>query len=209
MTDWSEWHQAYQDASSSLSDRLRVVQQRIDDWLDVTAPDPVTVVSACAGDGRDLLGVLEHRSDRARVSATLLETDRRNAARAVDEVSRLGLTGVAVRRLDAGISDAYAGAVPADLVLLCGIFGNITDDDVHGTIRKASQLCRRGAVVIWTRHRRPPDLTPNIRRWFSDHEFVEVDFVAPDGALFSVGVHRFIGEPAPLGNDVRLFTFTR
>ncbi len=197
MTDWSEWHQAYQDASSSLSDRLRVVQQRIDDWLDVTAPDPVTVVSACAGDGRDLLGVLEHRSDRARVSATLLETDRRNAARAVDEVSRLGLTGVAVRRLDAGISDAYAGAVPADLVLLCG------------TIRKASRLCRRGSVVIWTRHRRPPDLTPNIRRWFTDDAFVEVDFVAPDGALFSVGVHRFIGEPAPLGNDVRLFTFTR
>jgi hypothetical protein len=43
------------------------VPGHIDRWLDVTAPSPGTVVSACAGDGRDLLvllcGIFGHISD--------------------------------------------------------------------------------------------------------------------------------------------------
>jgi hypothetical protein len=66
---------------------------------------------------------------------------------------------------DASLSDAYAGAVPADLVLVCGVFGNVGDGDVERTVRVLSSLFARGATVIWTRHRRPPDLTMSIRRW--------------------------------------------
>jgi hypothetical protein len=36
-----------------------------------------------------------------------------------------------VRHVDAPQTDAYLGAVPADLVLLCGIFGDLTDSDVQ------------------------------------------------------------------------------
>ena len=32
-------------------------------------------------------------------------------------------------------TDAYTGAVPADLVLLVGIFGNITPADIQRTVR--------------------------------------------------------------------------
>lgn len=42
----------------------------------------------------------------------------------------------------------YADAVPADLVLLCGIFGNIPDADVQATVRAAPQLCAPGAEVV-------------------------------------------------------------
>lgn len=63
--------------------------------------------------------------------------------------------------------------------------------------------------MIWTRHRQDPDLTPQIRDWFSEHGFVERDFVAPEHALYSVGVHRFLGDPKPLEKGQRLFTFNR
>lgn len=208
-TDWDAWHDDYADPASALSERLRVVQTHIDEWLDATAPRQVTVISSCAGDGRDLLEVLERRADAARVSGTLVEADPRNAARAEAHVARLGLGGLEVRCTDAGTSTAYVGATPADLVLLCGIFGNISDEDVQRTILAAPQLCEAGARLIWTRHRRAPDLTPAIRGWFRDEGFDEEHFVAPDHAAYSVGVQRFVGEPAPLVIDERLFTFVR
>jgi hypothetical protein len=209
MTDWDSWHADYSDPSSLLSERLRLVQRHIADWLDASAPAPVTVLSSCAGDGRDLLGVLEGRKDANRVTATLIEADARNAQRATDHIVRTGLTNVQVRCTDAGTGNAYLGAAPADLVLLCGIFGNIADEDVHRTIAATPQLCDRNARVIWTRHRQAPDLTPRIRQWFRQHRFEEEHFDAPDHAIYSVGVHRFMGVPEPLETEQHLFTFIK
>lgn len=209
MTDWEAWHADYGDPSSLLSLRLRLVQHHIAGWLDATAPAPVTVLSVCAGDGRDLLDVLRGRDDPHRVTATLIEADNRLATRARESAARLDLAGVDVRCTDAGTTNAYIGAVPADLVLLCGIFGNVTDQDVHRTVTIARQLCNENAVVIWTRHRQPPDLTPRIRGWFREQAFEEVAFHAPEHAIYSVGVHRFAGLPQPLAPGQDLFTFTR
>ncbi len=71
------------------------------------------------------------------------------------------------------------------------------------------QLCGRGATVLWTRHRREPDLTGTIRRWMEEAGFAEVSFTAPDDAVYSVGRHRFLGEPRTLETGVRLFEFVR
>lgn len=35
--------------------------------------------------------------------------------------------GIEVVHGDAGTTDAYTGAVPTDVVLLCGVLGNLTD----------------------------------------------------------------------------------
>lgn len=209
MTDWSAWHGDYADPGSALSQRLREVQRHIRTWLDATVPAPVTVVSMCAGDGRDLLEVLDGRPDGDRVTATLVEADERNVERARAHIERLGPSRVEVRRSDAGNTDAYAGAVPADLVLACGIFGNIEDGDVRRTVGALPQLCAGNATVIWTRTREAPDLTPRIRDWFAADGFEELDFTAPQGALWSVGAHRLRGPPAPLVADQELFTFVR
>jgi hypothetical protein len=209
MTDWRAWHHEYADPQSELSQRLAVVQRHIRSWLDSTGPSPVTVVSMCAGDGRDLLEVVDGRNDADRVTATLVETDERNVERARAHISRLGLHRIRVRRRDAGNTDAYAGAVPADLVLACGIFGNIDDHDVRGTIAALPQLCAENATVVWTRTRKAPDLTPRIRTWFAEQDFEEIGFTAAQEGLWSVGVHRFHGQPAPLLADQELFTFTR
>lgn len=207
-TDWSQWHDAYARPGSGLADRLAAVRSQIGRRLDTTAPRPVRVISACAGDGRDLLGVLAGRPDADRVSALLVERDPALAGRA-REAARPLPARVDVQEADAARSDVYADAVPADLVLLCGIFGNVSDADVRATVEAAPELCAPGAEVIWTRHRDHPDLTPSIREWFAVAGFQEVAFVAPDADPWSVGVHRLVAAPRPLVSGRSWFTFVR
>jgi hypothetical protein len=208
-TDWDAWHQPYESPGSPLARRLRIVQGAIAAELDATAPRPVRALSVCAGDGRDLIEVLASRHDADRVTANLLEQDSRCAARAEARIEEAGLGAVTVTRADASHSNAYREFVPVDLLLLCGVFGNVGDSDVRLLIDTLPQLCRSGALVIWTRHHRPPDLTPSIRRWLHEARFDEVSFTAPSDVVLSVGVHRFAGEPAPLVPGQRLFTFVR
>lgn len=207
-TDWSQWHDAYARPGSGLADRLDAVRAQIDRRLDDTAPDQVRVISACAGDGRDLLGVLAGRPDADRVTALLVEYDRELATRASEAAKALPAR-VDVRQADAAQSDVYAEAVPADLVLLCGIFGNVSDADVRTTVEATPQLCAPGAEVIWTRHRADPDLTPSIRAWFADAGFQEMAFVAPETDQWSVGVHRLVVDPRPLVSGRSWFSFFR
>ncbi|GAA1633743.1 hypothetical protein GCM10009744_22880 [Kribbella alba] len=207
QTDWEGWHSAYADPESALSRRLLVIQGLIGEWLDRTAPEPVRVVSVCAGDARDLLQVLRARGDAPRVSATLLEYNARNVERA--RAAADDLAGIEVRQVDAGQTAAYQGALPADLVLLAGVFGNISDDDVRTTIEALPGMCSAGALVIWTRHRGAPDLSGNIRGWFGTAGFVQESFTAPDDAVFSVGSHRFAGTPRPWTAEKELFSFVR
>jgi hypothetical protein len=208
MTDrWVAWHQAYDEPGSFLHRRLALVQHEIRSVLDERSGQATRIVSMCAGQGRDLLEVLSGRVDLASVRARLVELDGVNAETARSTAAAHGLHGVEIVERDAGEVGAYAGAVPADLVLVCGVFGNITDDDIRRTIALLPQLCAAGARVIWTRHRRPPDLTPSIRHWFEDADFEPTAFHAPDDSFFTVGVHRFAGTPAPLEAGARLFTF--
>jgi hypothetical protein len=204
---WQRWHDAYADPVSALSQRLRAVQRRIVAAVEAAPPGEVTVVSACAGQGHDLAGALTGHPRAPDVRGRLVELDPSNAAAARVRVADAGLTGVEVLTTDAGLSDSYIGAVPADLVLLCGVFGNVPDADVERTVQHAGQLCSAGATLIWTRHRRAPDLTPAIRGWFRDNGFEEIGFDSPDDASFAVGTARFSGRPSPLPPGLRLFAF--
>ena len=208
--DWVAWHESYADPQSPLSRRLRVVQEQVHRWLDDTAPRPVRILSLCAGEGRDLVEVLRARDAASRVLAVLVELDERLVSRARRAVDEAGLAGsVEVRQGDAGDPAVWADAVPADLVVLVGLFGNISDGDVRATVRCLPMLSAAGGRVLWTRHRRQPDLTGAVRGWFAEASFREQSFTAPDDALFSVGVHDLAGPPAT-GNPPRpLFTFTR
>jgi hypothetical protein len=201
--DWRKWHEGYDHAGSPLYDRLGIVQRCIAEALDARPAGPIRVVSMCAGEGRDLLGVLRDHPRARDVEARLVELDPELGANAAAAAP----PGVEVVCTDAGLLDAYEGAVPADLVLACGVFGNVTDGDVEHTVSTLPELCAPSGVVIWTRHRRPPDLTVDIRRWFAENQFDELAFVAPDEHLFTVGMHRFRGRPRPRVAGERLFTF--
>ncbi|MEH0934442.1 hypothetical protein V6U80_04695 [Micromonospora sp. CPCC 205543] len=110
-------------------------------------------------------------------------------------ISAARLDGITATQADAGDFATYRTAAPADLVVLAGVLGNISDGDVQSTIGALPRLCASNATVIWTRTRRHPDLTPAIRGWFADAGFAEEAFHAPSDVLFSVGVHRFHGQP--------------
>jgi hypothetical protein len=157
-----------------------------------------------------VLGVLPSHPRRDDVRACLVELDPVLAARARRRADDAGLAGVEVRTADAALVDGFADAAPANVVLVCGIFGNISDDDIERTVVALPQLCERDATVLWTRHRRPPDLTPTIRDWFSREGFDELAFEAPEVARWvSVGAACLRADPQPLEPGTRLFTFTR
>ena len=126
----------------------------------------------------------------------------RGAARATDVSSSIHVVNA-----DAAVTSAYAGAVPADIVLVCGVFGNITDDDVHRTVEQLPSLCAPDATVIWTRGTFPPDLTPAIRAWFEDSGFSELAFVAIPDTTVGVGANLLTSPPRAFDPSVRLFTF--
>jgi hypothetical protein len=208
VKDWVAWHAAYDDPSSSLSRRLRVVRGHLSRALDEAPAGPVRLVSLCAGQGLDVLGVLPDHPRGRDVSAVLVESDPRNAALARQGAAAAGLSRVAVREADASRVDNYADALPADVLLLCGIFGNVSEGDIQATAQAAPALCAPGATVIWTRHRRPPDLTPRIRGWFRASGFEEVAFDAPGTeALTGVGVGRLAAAPQAGLPSGPLFTF--
>ena len=206
-TRWSAWHTSYDQPDSALRRRLTVVQDAIRQALPPRVIDGYKIISICAGQGRDVIEVLADRPDAAHIATRLVELDPQLVADARRRAAEVGLGSVEVWEDDAARLSAYQGIAPADLVLACGVFGNISDDDIFETISRLPQLCTKGATVIWTRHRRDPDLTTPIRDTFQDLGFVEVDFVAPQDAFFSVGVMRYVEEPVPLDPDITMFTF--
>jgi hypothetical protein len=204
---WTNWHAAYEDSNSSISRRLAVVQRRFSDALSARVEGPIQAVSMCAGQGRDVIGVLEAHARAHDVSAHLFEQDALLA-----EDARLRARGVSEGSVEVHVGDAsktstYKNVVPADILLVSGVFGNISQRDVRATIALLPTLVAPNATVIWTRHRRNPDLTPAVREWFSNYGFEEVAFDTEETALFGVGTNRFIGAPQPFVTNRELFTF--
>ncbi|HEY8525579.1 MAG TPA: class I SAM-dependent methyltransferase family protein [Acidimicrobiales bacterium] len=208
MGDWDDWHREYDQPGSGLARRLVIVQRLLREALDRAPAGPLRLVSMCAGQGRNVLGVLPEHPRRNDVAARLVELDPGIAAEARAGAAAAGLDAVEVVTGDAGVSDAYAGAVPAEIVLACGVFGNISDDDIANTVEHLPELCAPGAVVLWTRGRWEPDVTPAIREWFAAAGFEELAFVAPPDTHVSVGAHRLTAEPRPFVSGTRYFAFT-
>jgi hypothetical protein len=180
--DWVAWHEAYDDPSSQLRARLTLVKQHVAAALDRAPAGPIRLVSLCAGQGQDVIETLPDHPRRDDGRAVLVEADPENAERARRDAEAAGLPQVEVRQADASRPADYADALPADVLLLCGIFGNVSVTDIERTIAAAPALCTPGATVIWTRHRREPDLTPRIRAWFTAAGFEELAFGSPESS---------------------------
>ena len=207
---WVRWHEEYEKPESPLTLRLRIVQGMVRDVVDSAAPGPVRIVSLCAGQGRDVIDSVQGHPRAPDVSALLVELDPTLAAFARDRARAAGL-GAQVRIVegDAGLCRWYADDVPADLVLVCGVFGNISGADIARTVHALPGFCRSGAEVIWTRHRRPPDATPFIRAAFAEAGFEERAFEAPEDHVLSVGRVRLDtgGPGSTFDPAARLFDF--
>ena len=205
-TDWVAWHGSYGHAGS-LARRLAVVRARIGETLDAASDGPIRILSLCAGDGRDVLAELAARP-QLRAWTTLVELDDQLAAAARQASGELA--GAEVRTGDAGNMATFADVLPVDLLLLCGIFGNISTEDIQATVAAVPLMLAAGGTVIWTRgwfaH---DDLRPMIRRWFTETGLTEVSFDG-DPERFGVGVARSAAiHPKVRPSSMRLFSFIR
>lgn len=209
LRDYHDWHDDYSRPGSSLHRRLQVVVELLGRAVDSLPAGPVRVVSLCAGQGADILTVAEQHPRGRDLEGRLVELDPRNVAAAQDRIRAAELDGFEVVEADAGRSDAYAGAVPADLVVACGIFGNISLDDIERTIRFLPSLSAPGAHVVWTRHPREEGVIDRIETWLDDSGFERDALVLAEDATYGVGSAHLIGAPAPLLMGERLFSFIR
>jgi hypothetical protein len=204
--DWVEWHSDYDDPESALSERRRQVTMLISKSLDCATSGHVRILSLCSGDARDLADALRRHERRRDVSCVLVELDPQLASSAR---SNLESTDVDFKVVvgDAGDVATFRDVLPIDLLLLVGIFGNVPDSDVETTIRAVPCICREGATAIWTRHRRPPDLTPSVRRWFDAVGCRSLDFVSPGEGQFAIGRERVLRSVPAEQRGTRLFRF--
>lgn len=201
--DWTQWHEMYSEADSPLSRRLVTVRRRIAEALDHFPAGPIRLASMCAGDGRDILGVLQNHPRAGDVSGRLVELDQQLA----EQARAAAVSAIEVHCGDAGSSDAYAGAVPVDLLLCCGVFGNITEEDIRNTIESWSMLCAPEATVLWTRGAFEHDLRPQIRQWVKLAGFEELAFDGMDDR-YGVGVAKMVRAGKPYRRGIHFFRFT-
>jgi len=149
VTDWQAWHGHYDDRDSPLSRRLRVVQQRLNELVSGEAGSQ-RVLSLCSGEGRDILPVLARLSNERRPEVVLVELDPALAAAAERRAVDAGVAATVVVG-DAGLTKTWQTVAPVDVLMLCGIFGNISEADIRTTINAAHGVLTRGGSVIWTR----------------------------------------------------------
>jgi hypothetical protein len=143
VKDWLDWHAAYDDPSSSLSARLERVRSHVSGAIEAAPAGLVRLVSLCAGQGHDVIGVLPDHPRRDDVRAVLVESDPRNAGPARRGAAEKGLSQVDVREADASLVASYADALPADVLLLCGIFGNAATATSRAPSRRRPPCVRR------------------------------------------------------------------
>ncbi len=208
--NWFEWHDLYQ-TEIRLQQRLEIVQDYIARSLNAQAPGRIQVISACAGDGRDLRGVLANHPRADDVHARLVELNPQLVERGRAAISAAGLTSqIEFVNGDATLSDNYQGVVPADLVLVCGIFGNLADEvALQQLIGNLKYLAKPGTFVAWTRGNKDGIIYSDIvRQNLQSANFTEVDFQLTATGDMGVGLHQYLGETAPLPANEHLFVFS-
>ncbi len=208
--DWTHWYRHY-DVAPSFQARLRIVREQIDAALRQCPAGPVTVVSVCAGDGRDVIGALAGHPRTPDVTAWMLDTHAESLARGRQAAAQAGLERQ-VRFLDADAARAasYVGIVPADLVLMSGFLGHLPRANISALIEALPMFCKTGGGLIWNRHlvlNGGGEQVPAIRAMLHQAGFQELHFETTDPDGFAVGRARFTGRTIPLDATRILFHF--
>ena len=205
---WRNWPgKAY--TKQRYRQRLAAVQEQLAAALDIAPPGPVRIVSMCAGDGRDVIGVLQSHERRNDVTASLVELNPESVAAGIVQAKSAGLEDVIVfLNTDATDFATYLDIAPADIVLACGVWGHVPGDERERLVGALGSLCKPGGSVIWTR---------GISKGRQRLEEIESLFAAPDWARlhvsvtpderFAVATYRYCGPAIELPASGRIFHF--
>jgi hypothetical protein len=170
---------------------------------------PVTVLSICGGQGRELIGALEDHPRKGDVRGRLVELDADNTAFASRWAAEAGLTGLEIITGDASLGTSYEGLGPVDLVVISGVFGHLGTSDRLRLIDFTRQLCQPGTGMVWTSHLSNDGPAEWVRRAFVECRFEELehDLVPGDDFQFTVTRNRYTGAQQPLDPNQKIFTF--
>jgi hypothetical protein len=205
--NWYQWHAPYDELISEQSDRLAAIQDVLARALDAAAPGRRQAVSICSGQSRDLLPMLISHPRGRDFRVRMIELDPLNASFLHGALGSTDLPDVEVLVGDAGLTDSYPGAVPADLVLISGPFAHLDGDDLRRTIGALDQLCAAGASVVWSSYGAGLAHLDLVLAAFAAAGFTGTAQERDPDSEFVVGAHRFDGTPAELVPGRRLFTF--
>lgn len=207
---WFEWHDLY-NTEPKLQQRLQIVREYIWSAIDASPAGKIRVVSLCAGDGRDLLGTLASHPRKNDVYGRLVELNPQLADRGKASVESAGLSNqLEFINGDASNSSNYIGVVPADIIIVCGIFGNLADEaELRRLISNLPVLAKKGSFALWTRgHSDGIAYSDTVRRVFQENQFEEVNFQLTLTGDMGVGIHRYLSEGLPLPKNQQLFEFS-
>jgi len=208
FNSWASWHDEYENEGSELHLRKRGVQEHIAAIVDESPAGPVTIVSVCGGQCREVIGALENHPRRADIQGRLVELDPDNAAFASEWAKRVGLVNLEIFNGDASAAASYQGLPPVDIVVISGVFGHINNDDRVRLISFARQLLRKGGYVVWTSHSLGGGKVEEIREHFRNLEFNEQSHATLSGKFgFTVTRSQYVGEPVPFDPNAKIFTF--
>ena len=208
IDNWSSWHDEYANSDSELNARKRAVQNQVAAIVEQCPPGPVTVVSICGGQGRELIGAVENHARRADVRGRIVELDPENSAFARAWARKAGLDNLEVVTGDASLSASFAGLPPVDIVVISGVFGHIDVADQKLLVSFLRQICRKGGYVVWTFFSRGEERTNSLRGIFREQEFVEESFETLSGKFgFTIARSCYAGTTVPFELDSKFFTF--
>jgi hypothetical protein len=207
---WGDWpKRAY--LRERYQQRLVAVQNHLAECLDSAPEGPVRILSMCAGDGRDVVGVLSSHRRRPDATAWLVELNRQSVTVGALLATRSGLIdNVRFLNEDATTYATYRGIAPADVVLVCGVWGHVPADEKRRLAQAMGSLCKPGGRVIWTR---------GVSKGMSRLHEVEALFAGPHwekvragftpDQTWAVATHRYRGPAHAVPADGRIFHFQR
>jgi hypothetical protein len=208
--NWIRFHDLY-DTWSPLQSRLRIVREHVASAITAAPAGPVRILSLCAGDGRDLLGVLIDHPRCAKVHACLVENSAELVARGDAMLRQLDLPAtVRFLHADATRADTYLAIAPADIVIAAGVFGNLSHESARRLVRSLRSLCNTEGTVIWThktRDRADEYTVALLLQFFRDNGFRQQTLANTDPPGFLVAAHVYLEQQALLVPGIDLFDF--
>jgi hypothetical protein len=207
---WSNWPaRAYR--RNNYQQRLTAVQSHLAECLSESAAGEVRIVSVCAGDGRDVIGVLPSHERREDAKAWLVELDRKSVEAGRRAVLAAGLaTHVQFVHGDATDHAAYANLLPCSIVLLCGVLGHVRPDERAETIKRVAQFCEPKGSIIWTRgFRGCESRVREIETLFDEADCERVRRSVTQDQKWAVVTNRYLGPRYEAPTSGRIFTFER
>lgn len=207
---WSGWPEAaYQ--QETYRQRLRAVQEHFAQSLHQAPAGPVRIISICAGDGRDIIEVLRWHERRGDASAWLVELNRQSVAVGICNVRKARLDdAVHFRNRDATLFATYEDIGPADVLLLCGVWGHVAANERASLVSSVTSLCNTGAAIIWTRGvMHDMARVRNIQTHFSPDRWASVRISLTPDRKWAVATYRYVCSTSDPPQSGTLFNFQR